>query len=96
MWLTLNNKFLSWEALQKRNRASPSIFLLCTCNEENTSHFFLHCNFSQKICIEVGEFLGIKNLWKGESIDTCLNVWFTREDLKASAQFHLFLRGEYG
>jgi len=56
----LNNKFLKWEALHKIIRVDPSICLLCRCSEENASHLFLHCNFPQKLWVEVEDILGIQ------------------------------------
>ena len=44
MWLTLNNKILTWDNLQKRGWKGPNRCALCFSVEEIVTHFF-HFNF---------------------------------------------------
>ena len=52
MWLSLSNKLLTWEMLQKRGFQGLSICPLCRTNVETNSHLF-------EICPYVG------SVWKG-------------------------------
>jgi hypothetical protein len=49
MWLILKNKVLTWEALQKRSKVGPGIYLLCQRSEETTSHLFHGCDFMHHV-----------------------------------------------
>ncbi|XP_059077196.1 uncharacterized protein LOC131876295 [Cryptomeria japonica] len=49
LWLLAQRKCLTWENLRKRGFQGPSICLLCSCNEECTSHLFFLCPYSREL-----------------------------------------------
>ena len=49
LWLTLNNKLLTWDNLQKRGWIGPSRCALCHSDEETSSHLFNLCSYAKSI-----------------------------------------------
>ena len=45
LWMTLNNKILTWDNLQKKGWNGPNRHALCNSNEENVSHLFNFCSY---------------------------------------------------
>jgi hypothetical protein len=58
MWLILNNRVLTWEMLQKRNKIGPGRCSLCKENEETTTHLFLSCSILYAGLEGFGDFIG--------------------------------------
>ena len=46
LWLTLNNKLLTWDNLQRRGWIGPNRCALCYSNEETVSHLFNLCSYT--------------------------------------------------
>jgi hypothetical protein len=63
LWLVLNKKVLTWDRLQKRNKAGPSICILCRSNEETSLHLFLECPYSRQVWKEVEHQTSLQHLW---------------------------------
>ena len=49
LWLTLNNKLLTWDNLQKIGWSGPNRCALCHSNEENISHLFNLCHYANTV-----------------------------------------------
>ena len=49
LWLSLNNKILTWDNLQKRRCNGPNRCTLCISNEENVSHLFNFCSYADSV-----------------------------------------------
>jgi hypothetical protein len=49
LWLTIQNRILTWDNLWKRGFIGPSICPLCQQQEETMEHLFNHCNYSEII-----------------------------------------------
>ena len=47
LWLTLNNKLLTWDNLQKRGWIGPNRCALCYSDEEIVSHLFNFCSYAE-------------------------------------------------
>jgi hypothetical protein len=81
MWLSLSDKVLTWDLLQRRGKVGPSRCPLCKLHEESNSHIFLHCSYSCQVWREVEGFLGFDSLWHGLNIEACFQSWFSRKEL---------------
>jgi hypothetical protein len=46
IWLLLNNKVLTWDILQKRNKHGPRRCPMCKENEETNFHLIMSCPYS--------------------------------------------------
>jgi hypothetical protein len=53
MWLILHEKFLTWNALQRRSFQGPSMCSLCRKNNADTTHLFLTCPFSCEVWYDI-------------------------------------------
>ena len=62
MWLTLTNKVLTWEMLQKRNTEGFIICLLYKQGDETTTYLFIGCIISQHIWSDMGHWMGYNNI----------------------------------
>jgi hypothetical protein len=49
LWLTVQNRILTWDNLKKWGFIGPSICPLCQQQEETMEHLFNHCHYSQTI-----------------------------------------------
>jgi hypothetical protein len=49
LWLVVHNKSLTWDNLRKRGFIGPSIYVLCSLQEESKEHLFNECHYSQQI-----------------------------------------------
>ena len=45
IWLSLNNKALTCDNLQKQNKSRTGRCVLCKANEENINHFLILCTY---------------------------------------------------
>jgi len=69
MWIALQNKIDTWEAKQRRNVHGQGMCIPCKGVEETTIHLFVHCIYSQKVLMDIGNWLKIWNLWIKDSIE---------------------------
>ena len=46
LWLTVNNKLLTWDNLQRRGWIGPNRCALCYSDEEVVSHLFNLCSYA--------------------------------------------------
>ena len=81
MWLVLNDKVLTWEALENRNKLGHWICLLFRGDELKTSHFFFLCCYSRQVWAEVGIMHGEQNILKKDNIGYLFLNWFTNREL---------------
>jgi hypothetical protein len=79
MWLLLNNKALIWDKINCKRGALKAQGRCCLCKSEaeTNSHLILHCNYTSKVWKEAYRITGLKNEWKGDSIDTALKSWIS-------------------
>jgi hypothetical protein len=49
LWLTAQNRILTWDNLRKRGFTGPSRCTLCQQNEETMEHLLNNCHYSQQI-----------------------------------------------
>jgi hypothetical protein len=48
LWLSLWNRVLTWDMLQKMGRHGPSTCYMCRGVEKNIGHLIIHCLYAQK------------------------------------------------
>ena len=76
LWLTLNNKLLTWDNLQKRGWIGPSRCALCNSDEETVSHLFNLCSYAELVwkvaCAEL-KYQGTSRI----SLEQKLKAWWT-------------------
>jgi hypothetical protein len=52
MWLSVENKVLTWDNGMKRGWIGPSRCTMCKVDEETTHRLFVSCFFTQKVVVE--------------------------------------------
>lgn len=55
---------------------------MCLMKYENLSHLFSLCPFAIQVWKDVSQWLCVKNVWQGGTVEEGLKVWFQRQDLK--------------
>ena len=81
MWLSLTSKILTKDLYQKKNNEHPGICFVCWRGGEDISHIFMKCRFSLQFCNKIEWWLGKKDIWKYESVEVGLKIWFSWEYL---------------
>jgi len=76
MWLALDNKVLTWDNLQKRNKCGPGHCSLCKLNDDIILHLLILCSYTVQVWMEIEHSTGLSNVWSGNSIEEC----FRRSD----------------
>lgn len=59
VWMGVHGKLPTYEKLKWRRCLVVSVCVLCMASKENTSHLFLHCNFSNDHWVYLGVLFGI-------------------------------------
>eukprot|EP01018_Ginkgo_biloba_P039380 Gb_12932 [translate_table: standard] len=74
-YLALNARALTWDNLQKRNKAGLGRCPLCKASEESNNHIIMECNFSQQVWKEIAVLTGLKHAWSGSTVEEGLRGW---------------------
>ena len=59
IWLSLRNRILTWENLQKRGFHGPGICALCCSDEETVEHLFINCSVWRTVADHVCDLLNL-------------------------------------
>jgi hypothetical protein len=76
-WLVLKEKVLTWDHLQQRGQQRLGLCYLCKGSEETNVHLFLECSFARQVWMEVGNQLGVHNLWSKDNLQDCFKEFFS-------------------
>jgi len=71
LWISLNNKLLTWDNGIKRGWCVPNICVLCKTNVEIVSHLFISCPYTGKVTKTVKDRLNTEASWNKESVEEC-------------------------
>ena len=86
LWLTLNNKILTWDNLQKRGWNGPNWCALYNSNEENFSHLSNICSYADTVwkttCREL-KFQGTL----GTTLEYKAKAWWTDKSVCLHSAF---------
>jgi ribonuclease HI len=75
MWLALSNKVLIWDIWQKRSWQGPNRCSLCKENEETIEHLLMSCGYTIQAWKKVEALIGLKDVWRGPTIEESLQQW---------------------
>jgi hypothetical protein len=76
LWLTAQNRILTWDNLLKKGFIGPSRCTLCQQREETMEHLFNNCHYSQQIWDWGAQAMKCSNRNRGSIRDTIAN-WET-------------------
>jgi ribonuclease HI len=76
-WLCVNQKPLTWEALQNRGWQGPGRCPLCMQNSEDLNHLLIHCPFTVFIWTAISQHFSLQSDWKGASLNDCYSAWYS-------------------
>jgi hypothetical protein len=75
LWLTANDKILTWSNLQRRGWEGPSRFYLCNYDCETTNHIFVHCSFTKQGWNIIKSLKFTSQNWRGRNLLDSLTKW---------------------
>jgi hypothetical protein len=71
----LNNKALTCDNLQKRNKHGLGRCSLGKASDESNYHLIMSCSYSVQVWKELEVLTGLQDSWHGTSIEESLKVW---------------------
>jgi hypothetical protein len=75
VWLSVENKILTWKNLQKRGWQGPGMCYLCRQQRETINHIFVSCVFTITVWEEFKKVLKFNHGWNGNSLVECFQNW---------------------
>lgn len=86
MSLALNNKVLTWDSLQKRNKySSPGRCPLCKASIENISHLLITCPYTTQVWKDLESSAGFNDAWSRTSCLRLPQEWDVNVAVKIQA-----------
>jgi hypothetical protein len=79
IWLSSENKILTWDSLQKKGWQGPNRCPLCLKDVETVFHIFVSCGFCQEVWLRVNKEFDSWLFGKASSLNDCLENWAKRE-----------------
>jgi len=70
-WLSIENKILTWDTLQRKGWEGPNICHLCSKDAKIVYHLFVTCNFFQDVWIRIKNELNILTSREGSTLSRC-------------------------
>jgi len=80
IWLSIENKILTWETLQRKGWQGPNLCHLCSKDAESVYHLFVSCSLCQDVWIRIKKELNILTVWEGSTLSGCFENWDNKED----------------
>jgi hypothetical protein len=77
--LVVQNMILTWDTLQLKGWAGPSLCTLCKQNVEGIPHLFIDCTFTKSVWAKCEFITNTKYNWGGRSLTDCMNSWTTNK-----------------
>jgi hypothetical protein len=75
VWLSVENKILTWNNLQRKGWTGPSYCHLCKSNRESVKHLLVNCPFTIEVWVRIKKALNLSSGWKGLSVNECFENW---------------------
>jgi hypothetical protein len=79
IWLSSENKILTWDSLQKKGWQGPNRCPLCFKDVETVYHIFVSCRFCREVWLRINKELKYLVVWEGNTLNDCLENWVKRE-----------------
>ena len=86
IWLSIRNRILTWENLQKRGYHGHGICVLCCKDEETVEHLFNNCRVWRMVAIHVCDILNLTAFAPSASIGEMIKIW--NEIMPKNSPFH--------
>jgi hypothetical protein len=74
-WLVTEQRILTWDTLQKKGWVGPGLCHLCRAATEDSTHIFIHCQFSQAAWSNILSILNLNCTWRGQDLNECMELW---------------------
>ena len=81
-WFLLSDKELTWDVICRKGKERPRRCYLCKMDSKLNFHLGVECSFSRSVWLELEFKLNIKNLWSGNSVNSCLKNWCLNVEVK--------------
>jgi len=78
-WLSIKNKIITWDILQRKGWEGPNICQLCTSDAETMVHFFVKCSFTRKVWGRIINEKKLNTVWEGNTLNSCYDSWTKKE-----------------
>ena len=87
IWLSLQNRILTWENLQKKGFHGFAICVLCFSEEETVEHLFINCKIWRMVTDHVCDILNLAAFSPSVSLGEMIRGWI--ENLPRNSHFSL-------
>jgi ribonuclease HI len=84
VWLSVENKILSWDNLQHRGFSGPGMCQLCNHCLETVYHLFVGCTFVTTVWNKIATSLNLTTKWTGDTLASCFKSWRIQNTLHPS------------
>jgi hypothetical protein len=78
-WLSVENRILTWDTLQRKGWQGPNICHLCFKEVESVFHLFVSCSFCREVWNKIFKDFVIMTAWEGSSLCECFENWHKKE-----------------
>ena len=92
IWLSLRNRILTWENLQKKGFHGPGICVLCYSKEETVENLFINCKIWRTVIDHVCDLLNLAVFSPSVSLGEMISDWIgnlPRNSHFSSLPFHM-------
>jgi hypothetical protein len=79
IWLSIENRILTWDTLQRKGWQGPNICHLCTKEVESVYHLFVSYNFFREVWIKINKVFNILTAWEVSTLSGCFENWDKKE-----------------
>ena len=90
-WLSLMNKLLTWDNLQKWGWTGPRICVLCIQATENVQHLFYHCTVWKNVIDIIKDQYHITTPFQANDLGSYLEKWTDCFSIKSAYYYLPFL-----
>ena len=90
-WFLLSDKALTWDVICRKGKEGPGRCYLYKMDSESNFHLGVECSFSRSVWLELEFKLNIKNLWSGNSVNSCLKNWCLNVEVKHIRSLHVIV-----
>jgi hypothetical protein len=91
IWLSSENKILTWDTLQKKGWQSPNRCHLCSKYVESVYHLFVSCSFCWDVWLRIKKELNYLVVWEGSTLSDCFENWVKKEVVFITLALHSLL-----
>jgi hypothetical protein len=84
IWLSVENKILTWDNLQRKGWFGPSICLLCLNKPETIKHLLVNCSFTKQVWSRIKRALNLTFVWEGYRLNDFFESWNKHDSMYPS------------